>query len=1143
MIYSDLFSMLKDENISLWVENETLRFRAPRGALTNKIRNLIKNDKEGIIEYLRNEKDKKTVSHPLSHNQSLFWFNYKMAPESSAYNVAFVARVTSEIDVNKVRKAFQKLVDRHPVLRSTYSNLEGIPAMNIHNSMKIAFSQIDASDLDDGGLYLAVRESYSEPFNLEKGPIMRIALFSCSSGEHIILLTIHHIACDGWSIGILLDEFNQLYDSDLKIQLPAINNEYADYVNDQAKMLKGIDGDRLRSFWEKQLNGNLPELNLPLDKPRPPHKRFVGATQYLKIGETLYGKLLTLAENNDVTLYTVLLAVLQILLSRYSNQEEVFAGTPMANRGHSAYKNIVGCFINPVVLQGDLSGNPSFKVLLSKTKRVVMNALDNHEYPFPKVVENIHIERDLSRSPIFQVLFNLLNRKSLGITADFYNRDSRECNHCNEISFGLLKLKPFPMSQEEGQFDLALEMIDTERNLYGVLKYDTDLFDHATISRMADHFQVLLNDVIDKPESKISELQILSDPELKKILIEFNNKGVDYPDSSSLHQLIETQCELNPDNTAVTFNDESLSYKKLNNHANQLAHFLRSIGAGPNTLIGIYLDRSPEMIIGLYGILKSGSAYVPLDPDFPKSRLIYMMEHSDASILLTQESLKNSIPLKGTNIVCIDSDWNKISGLPISNPECNVTPDDLAYVIYTSGSTGKPKGVQVQHRAVVNYLSSMQTTPGITADDTILAITTISFDISVTELFLPLIVGAKTHILSKSILSDGNLLLQALRSSRSTIMQATPTTWQMLISSGWDTTTNLKVICGGEALPEGLAQMILARTGILWNFYGPTETTVWSTCYKMTASESEVLIGQPIANTTTYILDQKMNPTPIGVPGELFIGGAGVTKGYLKRPGLTQQTFIVDQFSDDKNALLYKTGDMALYLPDGNIRLLGRTDHQLKIRGYRVEPGEIESALEKHALVMQAIVIAHSFADGDTRLVSFVVPQKGEKIVEMELRDHLLNILPHYMLPSKFIAIEKMPLTPNKKVDRKALPDPDTDNLEKDQDYVPPRNETEKVIADIWGKILRRSSIDINDSFFSVGGNSILTIQLSVLLQKAFNKEISVTSLFQYPTIKGFADYITKDNKNVFMFREASERSKKRKARFQRRKLIKTKDT
>jgi len=868
-------------------------------------------------------------------------------------------------------------------------------------------------------------------------------------------------------------------------------------------ILKELEIGRLLAYWKKQLADAPFALNLPTDRPRPATPTYQTGHQSLVLSPSLFKSLERLSQQADVTLFMTLLAAFQTLLHRYTGRDDIVLGSPIAGRGQIETQELIGCLVNTLVLRTNLAGNPTFWQLLERVRETALGAYAHQDLPFEKLVEILQPDRDTSRSPLFQVLFALQNTPG------------------EELVLPGLKVSRVETEREMVKFDLSLYMWEDGAGLTGYFEYNTDLFDAATITRMAGHFQTLLAGLVTHPDQPVASSPLLTEAEHQQILLDWNKTQLDYPQPESLVQLVETQVERSPEATALIYAGQTLSYSELNRRANQVAHYLQTLGVGPEVLVGICAERSLEMVIGLLGILKAGGAYVPLDPAYPKERLAFMVNDAQVAVLLTQEPLLNQLPSVETQLVCLDRDWPLMAHQPQENPISQTTADNLAYVIYTSGSTGQPKGVQIPHAALLNFLASMRQQPGLSSDDTLLAVTTLSFDIAGLELFLPLSVGARVVLVSRDVAADGLQLATHLAHSGATVMQATPATWRLLLETGWSGHKHLKILCGGEALPRELADQLLDRVASVWNMYGPTETTIWSAAYPVEPEDDFVPIAGPIANTQLYLLDPHLQLVPVGVPAELVIGGAGLARGYLNRPDLTAEKFIPDPFgpttdgrpptaesstfSGQPSAVsgrLYKTGDLARYLPDGRIEFLGRIDHQVKIRGFRIELGEIEAILNQHPAVQTAVVLAQG---AQQRLVAYLLTHSGQAPSTRELRSYLAERLPDYMLPSVFIPLEALPLTPNGKVDRRALPMPDT-TQPRVEGYTSPRNPTEAAIAAIWAEVLGLEQVGVHDNFFELGGHSLLATQVISRLRNTFQLELPLRTLFEAPTVAGLAE-------------------------------------
>ena len=1029
---------------------------------------------------------------PVSFAQQRLWFLDQLEPESSFYNIPAAVRLTGPLNMAALKGSLNEIVRRHESLRTTFETINGEPAQVVVPSLDLALPMIDLGELPESRREAELRrlviEEGRRPFNLARSPLLRARLLRLRDSEYVLLLTMHHIISDDWSMGVFFQELTALYEAystGKPSPLPELPVQYADYTVWQREWLGGERLEQQLLYWKKQLSGSLPVLELPSDRPRPARQTFRGASQSLVLPKRLTDELKTLSQRERVTLFMTLLAAFQTLLSRYTGQEDILVGSPIANRKGIETEALIGFFLNTLVLRTDLSGDPTFRELLGQVREIALEAYAHQDLPFEKLVEELHPERSLSHTPLFQVLFVLRNTPQPAMKLQG------------------LTLSPLESDIGASKFDLNLFIVEEAEGLKASLEFNTDLFDASTIKRMLGHFQVRLEGIVANPEQRLSALPLLTEPERHQLLVEWNDTSTDYPRQQCIHGLFETQVELTPDAVAVIFEDEQLTYGELNRRANQVAHYLRERGVGPEVRVGIIMERSVEMLVGLLGILKVGAAYVPLDPMYPQERLAFMLEDAEVPVLLTQQHLLESLPVHGAEVVCLDTDWKAIARESEENLVGGATADNLAYVIYTSGSTGKPKGVQISHRALVNFLTSMRLQPGLASHDTLLAVTTLSFDIAGLELYLPLCVGARLVVASREVASDGVRLSERL--SDATVMQATPATWRLLLEAGWQGSERLKILCGGEALSRELANQLLERSAVLWNLYGPTETTIWSAAHKVEFNSGPVPIGRPIANTQFYLLDRHLQPVPIGVPGELYIGGAGLAQGYLHRPELTAERFIVNPFSAEAGARLYKTGDLARYLPSGEIEYLGRLDHQVKIRGFRIELGEVEAVLAGHKSVAENVVVTREDVPGEKRLVAYVISKQDEAPSVSELRSYLKERLPEYMVPSAFVQLEALPLTPNGKVDRRALPVPDQERPQLEKAFVAPRTATEEVVAGVWADVLRLEQVGVYDNFFDLGGHSLLATQVISRVRVALQVELSLHSLFEEPTVAGLA--------------------------------------
>jgi amino acid adenylation domain-containing protein len=1039
---------------------------------------------------------------PLSFAQRRLWFLDQLAPGNPAYNIAAAIRLTGPLWAEAVQSSLNAIVRRHSVLRARFLLLEEEPVQVISPTLTIPLV-VEQFTAACGAAQEALVQAYltaeaRRPFDLTCGPLLRMYLLRLAEDEHILFTVMHHSVSDGWSTLLFLHEFKALYRALVlgkPSPLPELPIQYTDFAVWQRQHFQGQALAVALSYWKQQLSGPLPALELPTDRLRPTVQTYRGATQTFTLPLSLSRALKDLSRREGVTLFMTLLAACKTLLHRYTGQDDIIVGSPISGRSRPETRGLIGLFVNTLVLRTDLSNNPTFRELLSRVRKVCVGATAHQQLPFEKLVETLQPQRNLSHTPLFHVMFVFQD-----VPEEF-------------LEFHDLTITPLEVDSGTAKFDLTLSfMRGVADGLSGSLEYNTDLFTHATIARMLGHLRVLLESLVANPAQRLSEASLLTEAEQHQLVGKWNKTTTDYPRDQCVHRLFETQTNRTPYATAVLCEQEQLCYEALNRRANQLAHYLQKRGVGPEVLVGIYVERSLEMVEGILGILKAGGAYVPLDPAYPQERLAFMLADSQAPVLLTQERLAARLPRHGAQVLRLDADWKAIAHESDKNPASEVAAENLAYVIYTSGSTGKPKGVQISHRAVVNLLTAMSRRPGITDRDTLLAVTSLSFDIAALELFLPLIVGARLVVVSREVACDGTRLLAALHGSGATIMQATPSTWRLLLAAGWQGSDQLTILCGGEALPQQLAHQLREQGASLWNLYGPTETTIWSTVYQVSSTDRPIPIGRPIANTEIYLLDQHLQLVPIGVSGELHIGGAGLARGYLNRPELTAEKFIPHPFSHEPGARLYKTGDLARYLPDGNLEFLGRIDQQVKIRGFRIEPGEVESVLGQHPAIRETVVVAREDIPGDKRLVAYVVVHRHPVPSISELHRFLKEKLPDSMVPAAFVFLDTLPLTPNGKVDRRALPPPHwiRPNLEKA--YTPPRTLLEKRLVELWTQVLGVKEVGIHDNFFELGGHSLQAVQLAAQISAAVERDISVKSIFLFPTIAALAETLRKES-------------------------------
>jgi len=1054
---------------------------------------------------------------PVSPGQQRLWFLEQFHPGTPLYNSPVAVRINGPLDIPVLERALNHIVQRHEILRTRFDLREGQPVQIVATSMQLQLVIADLGLLPEPDrereARRAAREEAQRPFDLTRLPLLRTNLLRLSATEHIFVLTAHHIIFDGWSLTLFFRELAAIYER-LRLEkepaLPDLPIQYADFAVWQREQAKSLEKEL--AWWKRRLSGGLPTLELPVDRPRAAVQTYRGAVSSLALPVNLRNALQELSRNESATLFMTLLAAFQTLLHRYTGQTDILVGSPVAGRSLTETEAVIGLFINTLVMRGDLSGNPTFRELLGHTRETAINAYANEDVPFERLVEELQPDRSLSRPPLFQVMF-ALERAPL-----------------ESVNWPGLKLAQLELDSGTAKFDLTVYMTEGAERLTARVEYNTDLFDASTIERMLAHFKVLLEGVVADPNGRLSELPLLTSIERNQLLVEENRTRADYPAEKTLHEMIEAQVARTPDAVAVVFGEQRMTYRELDNGANQVACHLRRLGVRPETLVGVCLDRSPSMVAGVLGVLKAGGAYVPIDPSYPGERLAFMLEDSKVTVVVTQRSLRDALPKGKARYLCLDSECKSIARENREKPDVVVNPGNLAYVIYTSGSTGKPKGVQIPHRAVVNFLSSMQRKPGLSDTDTLLAVTTLSFDIAALELYLPLTVGARIVLATREEAADGAQLASKISKANVTVMQATPATWRLLLDSGWSGSRSLRIFCGGEALSRELANRLCECGAELWNLYGPTETTIWSSAARIERGNSPIIIGRPIANTQLYVLDRQLQPVPAGVPGELFIGGDGLARGYLNRPALTAEKFIGHPFSDDPDARLYRTGDLARRFPDGGVELLGRVDHQVKIRGFRIELGEIESILLQFPKVREAVVVAREDTPAGRRLAAYVTTYRQTTVSLNELRRFLREKLPDYMVPAAFVVLDKLPLTPNGKVDRRALPAPEQDRLKSDTAFAAPRAGLEQTVAAIWEEVLSLKNPGADDNFFDLGGHSLQVVQVQNKLRDRLGAELPVIKLFEYPTIRALAGYLGEKKKEEPVSQRIQERTQRQKA-------------
>jgi amino acid adenylation domain-containing protein len=1061
--------------------------------------------------------------HPLSFPQQQLWFIEQLASGSPAYNINIVINLAGSLNLRALTQSLQEIINRQEVLRTNFVLVEGEPVQAIHPDVKFTLPIEDLRGYSEGESFNTfcdrTTEFTSQPFDLASDLLLRGLLLRLTDEEYKLILSLHHIVADGWSMGIIIKELATLYEAFVNDQpspLGHLSIQYVDFTYWQQQYLKPERIDTLLTYWKQQLAGKLPVLNLPTDRPRPALPSFKGAQTKLVIPQTLTESIKQLSHQENATLFMTLLAAFKTLLYRYTGQTDILVGSTIANRNRAEIDSLIGFFVNALVLRTNLGCKPSFREFLARVRQTALEAYVHQDLPFEKLVEELKPERDPSYNPLFQVMFVLQN-----------------------FPLSTPKLSDISISCEEihnntSKFDLTLFVEETEQHLIATAEYNTDLFNADTINRMLGHYTTLLAGIVADPDQCVAKIPLLTASEQHQILVDWNDTNKDYPHNLCIHHLFEQQVERTPDAIALVFENHKLTYRELNNQANQLAHYLQQQGIKPDVIVGVCMERSLVMVVALLAILKAGGAYLPLDPAYPKERLEFMLADAQVPLLLTQQNLVNQLAETSAQIICLDTKVQAvIAQQSLENPVSKLQPENLAYVIYTSGSTGKPKGVMNTRQGLSNRLLWMQDAYQLNASDRILQKTPFSFDVSVWEFFWPLFTGARLVLAKPGGHQDSTYLVELIAKEEITTLHFVPSMLQVFLEEPQlDKCRSLKrVICSGEALSCNLQEKFFARLDAeLHNLYGPTEAAIDVTFWACQRGSNEkiVPIGRPIANTQIYILDQHLQPVPMGVPGELHIGGVGLARGYLNRAELTDEKFIPNPFSKQPNSRLYKTGDLARYQLDRIIEYLGRIDHQVKLRGFRIELGEIEAVLVKHSAVREVVILLREAESGDKQLVAYIVPNQDQIPTTSELRNYLTGQLPEYMLPAVFMLLDTMPLLPNGKIDRHALPAPQSLSLTSAGTYQAPQSQIEQAISKVWQEVLHLEKVGINDNFFDLGGHSLLMIQVNQKLRKMFNQDLSLVEMLQNPTIKSLAQHLSHSFKEEPAFKQVRERVQKR---------------
>jgi amino acid adenylation domain-containing protein len=1109
-----LLSELQALNIRLWVEGDRLRCSAPKGSLTDELGQRIAAHKSELIHALSTSGFKTfpipwrspgDTMVPLSFAQERFWFLQNLEPDTTAYNITAYRHVSTPLDTNALQFALRALIDKHEMLRTTFPGVDGVPIQLVHQASYPELTVRDFGPLQGeartAALHSVVEEFATLKFDLLHGPLLRIALVRFSDHDQCVVVCLHHILCDAWSIGIFFAELGSLYTARISGEAtsgPSLPIQYADFAIWERGRDASGELQAQVDYWKEKLQGAPSYLELPTDHPRPAFQVHERKRHSFQLDASTSQSLKSLAGQESATLFMALLAVFKALLFRYTKQTDIVVGTPVSTRNYSELEQLIGCFLNTHVLRTTFASSVTARDLLARVRATVLESLHHPDVPFERLVGELLTERDMSRAPLFQVAFILQNTPA--------------SSEYEVISGG-------------NDFDITLYMWEANGLIGGNVEYNSTLFEPETIAGLARCYETLAGEMVADPDAAIDRLPVVTAAQEAEWFGHYNGPAVPIP-ALRTHEWIEQQTSATPDAMAVVAGEVRLTYKQLSEASNRLAHQLREMGVTRGRLVALCLDRTADLVIAPLAVWKAGGAYLPLDPEFPSERLAFMLEDSAAQVLVTQNHLLRRLPSTVPATICVDGDLASLEYDGTKAPATSASADDLAYLLYTSGSTGKPKGVEIGHRALANFLSSMQREPGMTPSDRLLAVTTFSFDIAGLELYLPLVSGAQVVIAPRATVVDGAALTEMLSDSGITVMQATPATWRLLFESGWKETPGLKILCGGEALTASLAKQLIAAGAEAWNLYGPTETTIWSTLERLSPATDQISIGRPIANTQIHLLDDNGHPAPVGVAAELCIGGDGLARGYLRREQLTAQRFVYSAFHGGKR--LYRTGDIARRLPDGGLEYKGRIDDQVKLRGFRIEPGEIEAALEKQSGISQAVVVVREDIPGDPQLIAYVRIADSAVLDSRVLRKQLLRFLPEYMIPSSFVQLEAFPLTANGKVNRKALRSPEygprqlSDASQKEDQpdtgvhgetsaagYIAPSNNIELTMAEIWRDVLGVDRVGVLDNFFELGGHSLTAVRLVSRLKTAFDMDLPLRCLFLHPTIAELSRHIS----------------------------------
>jgi amino acid adenylation domain-containing protein len=1031
---------------------------------------------------------------PPSFIQERFWFLQEMEADAPIYNNPIILKIRGKLKIEVLQKSIAAVIQRHEALRTIFQRTDGDLQQIVQTQwdFQLPSIAIDRYPANRRAEMLArlKMDVIHHPFDLSRDLLLRGTVFCLQPDEYVLLLVIHHIASDFQTSNLLISEIGQAYDDfsqGAEPNLSVISIQYADYAIWQRKKYQGEFLAQKVGYWRQQLADCPAFLNLPTDRPRPPIQTYPGKRHPFFINAELTSEIRSLSLEERVTPFMILLTAFNVLLFRYSSQEDILLGSPVAGRLRSETEQMIGAFINTLVLRVNLAGNPTFKDLLQQVRTVTLMALSNQDLPFEMVVQELQPERNLSFSPFFQVMINYLGTQ------------------ISPVGFTKLSVDREAVFNGKSIFDLTLLCWSEQTEIKGTFEFNLDLFDPATISKLSVHFQVLLQNFVTDPDKRISAVEMLTNTERQQLLYEWNVIPEIDPTINWVHRQFEYQVEQMPDAIALVFGEQSWTYQELNQKANQFARYLQAKGVGPDVLVGVYLPRSLEMVLAVLAIMKAGGAYIPLDSVQPTDRINQIITTAHPFLVLTDQSLSPQLSNAQIPIFCLDLNWTLVAQYDHENIATFIDPENLAYVIFTSGSTGAPKGVQICHRAVSNVIDTLARDVGINSNDYLLAVTTLTFDIAFVEIFSPLCYGATTEIISSELGKNGFQVLEKINQPEVTMMQATPATWQMVFDTGEIQNANLKILCVGDVMQPGLAKNLISSSAWVWNLYGPTETTIWSTKKQLKNETFPISIGRPIDNTQIFIVDQDRNLVPVGVYGELLIGGVGLARGYLNQPEMTAEKFIPHPFSSTPGDRLYRTGDFARFNRTGEIEFLGRKDNQVKLRGFRIELGEIEAALVTHSEIKDAVVITTKNHRAEMQLSAYIVLRNDSTLHLDEIRTFLGEKISDYMIPATILPVPSFPLTTSGKVDRNTLSTIVPPSNFPKTPFVPPQTPDEKFLAEIWKSVMVVAEIGIHDNFFEIGGHSLLATRVIARIRKKYNIELPLKTIFQNPTIAEMA--------------------------------------